>query len=111
MARQVRVEIKDAPGPGSVLQVVPGTVELWVNHNDTLLIENSTKDSVSVWFPEPLFTTNKPVSVGSGKQLELKLMKNPPRGPHSYAVHASGGPTPGGRFAIGNSAPGVIIKP
>lgn len=108
---QVPVAVADDAG---TIKAHPGVQQLSKGAKDSLVVANATGSAIWVWFPEPLFTQGtSPIQIPGGADRAFTLA-DPPYGFYPYAIYyeaAERHPSPGGRFALGNSAPGVIIKP
>jgi hypothetical protein len=106
---QVPVAVADEEG---TIKAYPGVQPL--SRGDSLVVANATDREIAVWFPEPIFTQGRgPHSIPPGAAPAFTLV-DAPYGFYPYAIYYSAGdraPAPGGRFALGNSAPGVIVKP
>jgi hypothetical protein len=106
---QVPVAVADEAG---TIKAHPGVQPL--SRGDSLVVANATDREISVWFPEPIFTQGTgPHRIAPGAPLSLTLA-DAPYGFYPYAIYYSAGdrhPAPGGRLVLGNSAPGVIVKP
>jgi hypothetical protein len=108
---QSPVAVVDEAG---TIKAHPGVQQVSKSAGDSLVVANATGRRIWVWFPEPIFTQGQGPHVILGGQSVPFTLADPPYGFYPYAVYYEADdrhPAPGGRFAVGNSAPGVIVKP
>jgi hypothetical protein len=94
----------------------PGAVI--VRQGQLLTVLNTTLDVVRIWFPEQIIRSREterrqmssPIEVAESGSLQLVVDGHP--GLYPYAIYGRRrAVSSNGRFAVGNSSPGVIIRP